>query len=409
MKKHFLTAISFTVVVGAQAEPVPTFKRQQLSDKFFAEGAAAGDFNKDGKVDVVSGPYWYAGPSFEHRSAIYGTESFPPKGYSKNFNTWAYDFNGDGWDDVLRVTFPGKEALWYENPKGDGKGEWKEHVATDVVDNESPQFGDLDGDGRPELVCSAGGRFIYASFDPANPSEKWKVHPISPEKSTGGKFTHGLGLGDVDGDGRTDLLDKDHWWQQPASLEGDPVWKGYRYKFSPAGGADMFAYDFDGDGDNDIYTSEAAHSYGMAWFEQAKGDDGKSITWKRHVITGKSAKDNPYGVAFSQAHSAQLVDMDGDGIRDLITGKRWYAHNGKDPGGNEPAVLYWFRILPGGKSGEAQFIPYQIDDDSGVGTQFVVQDLNGDQKPDIVVGNKKGTFLHFQDGRSEQKPGPRTN
>ena len=396
-----------STICFASAEPVPKFKRQQLSDKFFAEAAAPGDFNKDGKTDVVSGPYWYAGPDFTERTAIYEPESFPPKGYSRNFNTWAYDIDGDGWDDVLRVTFPGQSAVWYRNPQGDGKGEWKEHVATDVVENESPQFADITGDGQPELICSAGGKFIYASFDKSKPTGKWTVRAISGDKVTGGKFTHGLGIGDVDGDGRMDLLDKDHWWQQPASLEGDPIWRDFRYKFSPKGGADMFAYDFDGDGDNDIYSSEAAHAYGQAWFEQAKSDDGKSITWKRHLITGQKAEDNPYGVVFSQAHAAQLADIDGDGVKDLITGKRWYAHNGRDPGGDEPAVLYWFKIVPGGKSGDAEFIPYQIDDDSGVGTQFVVLDINGDGKMDIVVGNKKGTFLHFQDGVSEQEPGPK--
>jgi len=406
MKLLCLVLASGSLTLSAFAETVPQFKRQQLSDKFFAEGAAAGDFNKDGKMDVISGPYWYAGPDFKERAEIYDTKDFPPKGYSKNFNTWAHDFNGDGWDDVLRVTFPGQAALWYENPKGDGRGEWKEHSATPVVDNESPQFGDINGDGQPDLVCSAGGKFIYASYDKANPTAAWKVHAISGEKATGGKFTHGLGIGDVDGDGKMDLLDKDHWWQQPASLDGDPVWKDYRYKFSPAGGADMFAYDFDGDGDNDIYTSAAAHAYGLTWFEQAQSEDGKSKTWKRHVITGQKAEENPYGVAFSQAHSAQLVDMDGDGVKDLVTGKRWYAHNGNDPGGNEAAVLYWFKLVRGGKSGDAKFIPYLIDNDSGVGTQFVVRDLNGDNKPDIVVGNKKGTFLHIQGEKAEQKPGP---
>ena len=385
------------------ADGVPQFERKQLSDKFYAEGVSVGDFNKDGKADVVSGPFWYAGPDFGERHTVYEIKEYAPKGYSKNFNTWAYDINGDGWDDVLRVSFPGKEAFWHETPKG--AGEWKTHVAADVVDNESPQFGDLTGDGRPELVCSAGGQFVYYAFDPSEATERWKRHNISPAKSTGGKFTHGLGLGDVDGDGKTDLIDKDHWWRQPASLDGDPEWEGFRFQFSPKGGADMFAYDFDGDGDTDIYTSAAAHAYGLTWFEQAEGEGGKKI-WKRHVITGQKPEDNPYGVAFSQAHAAQLVDIDGDGTRDLVTGKRWWAHNGRDPGGNDAAVLYWFKIVPGGKSGEAKFVPYQIDDDSGIGTQFVVEDIDGDAKPDIVVGNKKGTFLHLQREKAPQEPGP---
>ena len=396
-------SIAALIACGHAAE-VPQFERLQLSDKFYAEGVHAGDFNKDGKMDVVSGPYWYAGPGFVEKKALYDTKHFPPKGYSRNFNTWAYDINGDGWDDVLRVSFPGDKVFWYENPRGGD--DWKEHVAVEKLENESPQFGDVNGDGQPDLAGSVAGQFVYFTFNKAKASDKWTRHNISAPKSTGGRFTHGLGIGDVDGDGLIDLLDKAHWWRQPKSLDGDPLWKEFRFQFSGPGGADMFAYDFDGDGDNDIYTSAAAHGYGLRWFEQTQDSDGKK-GWKAHAITGAKAADSPYGVVFSQAHSAQLVDIDGDGVKDLVTGKRWWAHNGNDPGGNEAAVLYWFKVVPGGKSGQAKFIPYQIDNDSGVGTQFLAADLNGDSRADILVGNKKGTFLHLQRDLKEQAAGPK--
>ena len=393
MKTLALTTLFALPSLSAAA--APAFETQKLSGEFFAEGAAAGDFNKDGHGDVVGGPYWYAGPDFKERTAFYKTEAFPPKKYSQMFNAWAFDFNRDGHDDILRVSFPGKYACWHENPGGDGKGEWKEHRVADIVENESPQFGDIDGDGQPELVYSLGQRFVYAKFDPANPTAKWAEHWISGEKTTGTKYTHGLGLGDVDGDGRVDLLDKDHWWQQPDSLDGDPLWKEHRFQFTAKGGADMFAYDFDGDGDNDIFTSIAAHGFGLKWFEQAEREDGKKF-FKPHTITGDTVAESPAGVAFSQAHAAQLVDMDGDGVKDLVTGKRWHAHGGRDPGAGQPAVLYWFKVVRGGKSGEAKFVPHLIHDDSGVGTQFVVSDINNDKLPDVVVSSKKGTFVHRQ-------------
>ena len=76
---------------------------------------------------------------------------------------------------------------------------------------------------------------------------------------------------------------------------------------------------------------------------------------------------------------------------DLVTGKRFYAHQGHDPGGKEPAVLYWFEFSRAG--GKPTWTPHQIDDDSGIGTQFTVADVNGDGKLDIVTSNKKGTFV----------------
>jgi hypothetical protein len=162
------------------------------------------------------------------------------------------------------------------------------------------------------------------------------------------------------------------------------------------GGAQMYAYDVNGDGVNDIITSLAAHGYGLAWYEQSKerSADGE-IQFKLHIFVNKEANENKYGVHFSQPHAIDLVDMDGDGLKDIITGKRFWAHGpGGDPEPNAAPVLYWFKLVRQSDK-SVDFVPYLIDNNSGIGTQVLAADVNADGLPDIVVGNKRGTFVHL--------------
>jgi FG-GAP-like repeat len=406
-------AAGLAAIVSSSGEDylLHTFKQTQLTDKFWSEGATFGDLNRDGKLDIVSGPYWYEGPDFAKRHEYYpATATFKRKQadgteqttegfegalgvnnkYSDNFFAFVQDFNGDQWNDILIIGFPGEATVWYENPQGRDVP-WTRHLALEVTDNESPTFTDLTGDGKPELVCNSKGVYGYAEPDGKNPNAPWKFHPISPNNKYQ-RFTHGMGVGDVNGDGRLDLLEKSGWWEQPKSLSGDPVWTYHPFEFTPIGGSQMYAYDVNGDGLNDVITSYAAHGFGLVWYEQVrnKGD----ITFKQHVILSPEQKRVPdkYGVCFTELHAIDLVDMDGDGLKDIVTGKRFWSHGHEgDPDRNDAAVLYWFKLVRGpGKS--AEFFPHLIDDSSGVGTQVVAAPCSNKKYPDVVVGNKRGTF-----------------
>jgi putative membrane-bound dehydrogenase-like protein len=399
-----MKSLLFTLLAASslQAATQITWKRQQLHGDFYAEGATIGDINGDGKADVVSGPFWWEGPAFEKRHAFYEPKIFSIHGYSDNFFAYVHDFNADQKNDILVLGFPGKEARLYLNPGVHDDKPWAMHIVADVVDNESPVFTDITGDGKPEIVCSTGGKFGWFAPNWDKPTEKWPFIAVTDDMKVA-KFTHGLGVGDVNGDGKMDLLEARRWWENNAS----GTWTQHNFAAGVGGGAQMFAYDFDGNGTNDVFTSLAAHRYGVAVYLQNKAEGGeaaknnadksvRSPNWQRIMLASEQPQDNDYGIVFSQPHAAHLADMDGDGIKDIVTGKRYWAHNGHDPDERGARVIYWYQTKRDGKGG-VDFVPHLVDAESGVGVDVQVGDVNGDKLPDIVVGNKAGVYILTQE------------
>jgi len=299
-------------------------------------------------------------------------KEFNRNGYSDAFLCFADDVNRDRMMDLIVVGYPGQQTHWLENP-GKGGGAWQKHLAVARTGNESPAYVDVDGDGRRELLFVDAGRCVLARPGKV-PTGPWSVRALSgPGDPAPG---HGLGFGDVNGDGRRDVLVPNGWWEGPQKAIRQP------WRFHSAGlfgGAQLCVSDLDGDGDNDVLGS-SAHGYGICWCEQTP--EG----WRIHEIDKSD----------SQTHALHLADLNGDGLVDFVTGKRFWAHNGHDPGSYEPAVLCWFEQKR--KDGRPDWIKHQIDVDSGVGLHFQIVDLGGDKLLDVVTSNKKGVY-YFQQVR----------
>ena len=342
--------------------------------------------NGDGENDVVHGPYWFEGPEFKKSHEIYAPKPQNRNRYADNFFSWVYDFDGDGRNDVLTAGFPGTPAYVYHNTKDEGH--WPKHEVFDWVSNESPHFVDLVGDDAPELVCTRDGRFGYAHFKRGPSALKtWRFQPIS-EKVAPTRFGHGLGVGDIDGDGKQDILTSGGWFKQPDNLGGP--WAFHTYVFTKRGGAEMHVYDVDGDGDGDVITSLAAHDYGLAWFEQVPNDAGE-IDFKKHLIMGEKPDENRYGLVFTELHSVAMADIDGDGLRDIVTGKTYWSHHKQSPLWDAGAVVYWFKLER--TDAGVRWAPHRADGIAGIGRQVTVGDLDKDGSLDILAGGMKGCHV----------------
>lgn len=362
------------------AQPSADFKKTKLTGDFISEGVAVADLNKDGRPDIAAGYYWFEAPSWKRHEMAPSRVFDPRKEYSNSFLNLGMDVNMDGWDDVVIVDFPGKAAFWFENPHNKA-GEWPRHVIADSVgvSNESPGFVDIDGDGRLDILCGdpAKKQIIWLKAPVRKGGTKWERFALSTENVPGTEnFSHGIGYGDVDLDGIRDVVVREGWFKgKKDNRSGD-------WQFFPANLGEpcshMQVLDVNGDGKSDVI-SASAHALGIWWHEQVRGADGK-IDFKTHLISNTTA----------QTHSSIMADLNGDGRKEYITGKRFLAHHGRDPGDSDPAILLWFDIAPGK---EPYFTEHQIDNDSGAGLNITIHDMNGDRKPDIVIANKNGVFL----------------
>ncbi len=336
-------------------------------------------------------PFYYLGPDFTQRREFMASRTYNVSTeYASDMVDFAHDFTGDGWPDILVTR--GRPLWLYVNPKGESR-RWDSYLAVPNVSTEIVVLHDVDGDGMPDLLYGGRNGIEFASPDRANPTATWKVTNVSGETSIN---IHGIGAGDINGDGRKDVLVPSGWYEQPPKGTPPGPWKFHAQDFGH-GSAEICVYDVNGDGLNDVVTALSAHLYGIAWFEQKRAVGG-GISFVQHPIMGDLSTKSAGNVVFSEPHATIISDLDGDGVPDFLVGKRHFSHTESylDPDPYGPAVLYWYRTVRNPKAaGGAEFVPELIHNRSGVGSHFAAVDLNKDGAPDIITSGNRGTFIFF--------------
>lgn len=360
-----MAALAVAPVLWAISRPADIPFQKQTIDLGASETSAVADVNGDGKLDIISGEYWYEAPEWtphKFRDLPYSN------GYVDNFSDLPLDVDGDGHVDIVSCSWFRKTLNWWKNTGT--RGMWPEHVIEPGFSIEFAFLVDLDNDGKArEILPEFGDAKAPLAWYEASKGEFVK-HVVSDHS-----YGHGIGAGDVNGDGRTDIITPKGWFEAPADpRNGNWTWHP---EFDLGVTGFIYAVDVNGDGRPDLVTS-AAHDYGVFWMEQGPNHD-----WKKHMIDD----------TWSQAHAMTMVDMNGDGKPDFLTGKRYMAHD-HDPGAREPLGIYWYEFLRS-EDGSVSWVKHVVDYSTrtGAGMQLTAADLYHDGRLDFVAPGKTGLFL----------------
>jgi len=354
------------------------FEKIEIDPEHKCEAATLADVNGNGKLDIICGTHWYEAPDWKKhhlREIQYASE------YFDDFCNLPMDITGNGRSDVIGCGWFSKSIAWYENP-GEPGATWPQHVIDEESNYETATLYDVDGDGHPELVPNMpSGCICFYRLDrdaDGKPLGTFTKHVVDEDA-----HRHGLGMGDLTGNGRVDIIVPNGWFEAPeAPCAGQ--WTFHEEFDLGSASIPALVYDVNQDGTPDIIYGHA-HGYGLFWLEQKRNADG-SRAWIKHEID----------MEWSQAHYLALEDLDGDGELELITGKRYRAHNGNDAGGTDPCCLYYYKIDR--STGTFERHDIDVGNKVGVGLHMSIGDVDGDGRPDLVCPGKGGLYLFLNRG-----------
>ena len=371
MKTHlgFALATCAAAICLLARSPEILFEHKMI-DGGISETCAIADFNNDGRPDIFSGDAWYENPTWKRHEVRhlqeYGT-------YLASLSDLPLDVDGDGNVDIVSSGWHPNRIWWSRNP-GKAGGPWQDHAVDQGYPVEFSFLVDLDNDGKArEVLPQWGSEKAPLTWYEASGGSLVR-HVASPRS-----YGHGIGVGDINKDGRNDIITPQGWLEAPP----DPRTAGWKFhpdfNLGGTGTSFIFVLDINEDGLPDLLTSNA-HDYGIFWMEQRPDH-----SWVKHMIDE----------SWSQAHALTLVDLNGDGRPELLTGKRFMAHDGHDPGEREPLGLYWYEYRKSDDGKGVFWARHVIEYGSraGAGMQIPVADLDGDGDLDFAVGGKSGLFV----------------
>jgi FG-GAP-like repeat len=366
---------------GPDGKPRIAFLAHRLGSDH-AEGISLLDMNGDGFLDILSGAYWYENPGAD--GGEWKQHQFRTVGIHNEFvsdcGEWIVDVDHDGHPDLVTTGWISNGLWWYRNPgpQAIATGQmWKAEKITDSFDTEGGAFADINGDGKLDLALAHYNRsgVLWVDFS----GDKPRVHHLGGREQDG----HGIGIADINGDGKPDILTTHGWFEQIDA--NNDKWQWHQDWDLGDAGFPILGYDVNHDGKLDLIYGQG-HGYGLYWREQSGTPQHR--TWTRHTIDE----------SFSQSHALALIDIDGDGIPELITGKRYRGHSGDDPGSYDPVVVYAYKL-----PAKAQFtstsdpvftrIALSVNGTASAGTQFVATDLDHDGDIDIASAGKLGVHV----------------